>query len=137
MRCILENCNKRQGLGCKGLCYMHKTRINRHGSPYIKLSAKGEKNSQWKGGISEYTNHYQMKKIRLKKLKMVRYKCEHCNKKATEIHHFDKTKTNHSFENFIAVCHKCHCSIYHKGKRHPYKGRKEYHPTYLKSLTIS
>ncbi len=68
---------------------------------------KGEDNGNWKGGVSEYPNHSLMKKNRLEVLWRAKYICQVCGAKATEIHHKDLSKTNHSKENLIPVCHKC------------------------------
>lgn len=40
--------------------------------------------------------------------------CEHCGRKATVIHHKDKTRDN-SLDNLMALCHGCHLSFFHKG----------------------
>ena len=48
------------------------------------------------------------------KLKSVNYICEECGKKATLVHHLDKGKVNHTINNLIALCQKCHINIYHK-----------------------
>ena len=43
--------------------------------------------------------------------------CEVCEKTpATEVHHKDNTKDNHRLSNLMAVCHKCHIGVLHKGK---------------------
>jgi len=68
---------------------------------------KGSDNPNWKGGIAEYPDHYLMKRIRLEILEEANYICQICGDRATEIHHKDLSKDNHSKENFLAVCHKC------------------------------
>jgi len=68
---------------------------------------KGSDNPNWKGGVSEYPDHYLMKKIRLEVLGEANHICQICGNKATEIHHKDLSKDNHSKENFIPVCHGC------------------------------
>jgi hypothetical protein len=83
---------------------------------------KGSKNFQWKGGIATYPNHYELKKNRLIKLKETKGLCEICNKSAKYVHHLDETKTNHSCENLVVVCSKCHIKFFHtdrlEGFRH-------------------
>jgi hypothetical protein len=98
-------------------------------NPKKRGAPKGEKNINWKGGIAEYPNHSLMKRIRKFKLQSTNYICECCGGKATEIHHLDKSKTNHSFNNFKSLCHKCHMGIFHKdsGQRGNHNsGRKPY-----------
>lgn len=74
---------------------------------------KGSDNFNWRGGVAEYPNHSQMKRVRLKKLKQANYTCQECGGKATEIHHKDKTKILHTIDNLVALCHKCHLTVYH------------------------
>lgn len=80
----------------------------------------------------EYPNHYQMKKNRLKVLRDANYICQKCGGKAIEIHHLDKTKTNHSKENLMAVCHKCNMSFHRDKIGRPSK----YHRLSLKELSL-
>jgi cytochrome c2 len=86
----------------------------------IKYSNSKEKNHWWKGGVSEYKDHSTLKRHRLIILEKATYKCSECNKKATVVHHLDGSKDNHSLENLMALCQKCHTGIYHKGSN----GRK-------------
>ena len=76
--------------------------------------SKGRNNPRWNGGTSEYPDHYKMKKLRLEKLESVNYTCEKCGGKANEVHHRDGTKTNHSLDNFLVVCHACHMRLHRK-----------------------
>lgn len=55
-----------------------------------------------------YPNHYKMKKNRLLKFQLTQNKCELCGEMAKKIHHRDGGKTDHSIENLLAVCNKCH-----------------------------
>lgn len=103
--CSVEGCGRRSH-DKNGLCVYHDAAQNR----------KGAKNPRWNGGTSEYPNHGTMKITRRQKLESVNWICESCGGKATEVHHKDKTKTNHSLSNLIAVCHKCHMSKFHKGE---------------------
>lgn len=73
---------------------------------------KGEKNGNWKGGVSAYPNHYKMKLARIEKFKLANGKCEICKKKANVIHHIDESKTNHNLDNLIVLCHSCHWVIH-------------------------
>lgn len=75
-----------------------------------------EKNPNWRGGLSEYPNHYLMKKHRLIIL-MNNPKCEICGKNATEIHHRNKNKSDHRLKNLMAICSKCHIGKFHNQKR--------------------
>jgi len=76
----------------------------------------GINNCRWNNGSSYYPNHILFKKIRLIKLNSVNWKCEKCGGKATEAHHIDGSKTNHTLENLLSLCRKCHCEI-HSGRK--------------------
>lgn len=67
----------------------------------------------------EYENHYEMKVNRLKVLQQSQFICNYCGGKATEVHHLDGSKDNHSLENLIPTCHKCHMKIHRHGRRVP------------------
>ena len=73
---------------------------------------KGNQNCNWKGGIAEYKNHYQMKLNRLEKLKQTKGKCEVCGKNGNEIHHKDSTTDNHNISNLMLLCRKDHILIH-------------------------
>ena len=79
-------------------------------------NSAGEKNGNWNGGISEYPNHYLMKKNRILKLKQTKGLCEICGRRGFQIHHIDDSKDNHSLKNLILVCWRCHCLI-HCGRK--------------------
>lgn len=64
----------------------------------------------------DYENHYLMKKNRLKVLEANNFTCVYCGGKADSVHHKDGSKRNHSPENLLPVCHKCHMKI-HVSKR--------------------
>jgi ribosomal protein S27AE len=74
-----------------------------------------------------------MKKVRLEKLKEQNYRCEICGNPAKEIHHLDRTKTNHTKENIIVVCHKCHMKEFHSGIPH---GKRHKYPTWRDKVGI-
>ena len=125
--CVIPRCNRKTYSRYNQYCFNHyqKRRFRKiKGSPFDDKSLacslagapRGNKNGNWKGGKSEYFNHSEMKKARLKKLKKVNYICEICGEKATEIHHLDKIKSNHKLSNLIAVCHKCHIRQFHRNE---------------------
>ena len=88
-------------------CPLHAKRLKR-GLPLISLGNKGKNNPRWKGGVSDYDNHYLMKKQRVIKVKQVQAKCKICNKDGKQIHHKDGSRSNHKLSNLIFVCFKCH-----------------------------
>ena len=77
-----------------------------------QMGAKGSKNPRWNGGVSQYPNHYELKKNRLIVLNLRKWKCEICGEKAQQTHHKDGNKANHSLSNLQAVCKKCHQLIH-------------------------
>ncbi len=151
--CMIENCNKKH-YG-KGYCQFHYQR-SYHKRPFnlpfhykvegwfqrgrktgfTSGESKGEKNVNWKGGISEYPNHYQMKQIRKQRLIEENYICQICQGKANQIHHVDKTKTNHDPNNFMVLCQKCHISNFHRQKRQTSKFIRLYGKT-INDLAIN
>jgi len=76
---------------------------------------KETKTSNEKRKIILYPNHYLMKKNRLLKMKQVGGKCEKCFAEGKEIHHKDGKKDNHSLDNLIFFCKRCHQDI-HRGR---------------------
>ncbi len=70
--------------------------------------SKGDKNPRWNGGVSEYPDHYLLKKRRIKILEANGYKCDICGGQANVVHHKDGSKNNHAFENLQPLCYKCH-----------------------------
>jgi len=110
-KCKVEGCNKI--LQSKSIyCSRHKERVeaNLPTDLSVKFYAKREKNYQWKGGVSEYPNHYLMKKNRIVVLNKHPY-CEKCGIKATEVHHRNGNKADHRIENLMPSCHRCNCKI--------------------------
>ena len=75
-----------------------------HGHPTMR----GPGNPRWNGGVSEYQDHYLLKKARIEKLKSVQGKCEICGERAGLVHHIDETTSNHDLSNLLAVCRACH-----------------------------
>lgn len=116
-------------------CNKHQMKIDKGLDPNIN-HVKGERNTNWNGGVSEYPNHYKMKKLRKEKLELVGNNCEECGvekpNSKLELHHLDGSKDNHTLENFLLLCCKCHRGIYHSGPYGPSKGKKEYSPAYLR-----
>jgi len=122
--CSYVGCQKKHV--AKGFCTFHYQRYIHKRPLDLPLNyrltgklggAKEGKNINWKGGIAEYPNHYQMKKIRKQKLIEGNYICQLCGQKANEVHHIDKTKTNHNLDNLIILCHKCHMINFHRQKK--------------------
>jgi len=77
---------------------------------------KGNKNPNWRGGVSEYPNQREMMRIKILKIKENNGKCEACSEHADYIHHIDKSKSNHTPENLMLICRSCH-AILHRGDR--------------------
>jgi hypothetical protein len=130
-QCEIPDCKNRTYRN-KKYCCKHLYRIKHH-LPLdlnIRTSIKGERNPNWNGGTSEYPNHYQMKLLRIKKLKQTKGLCEICSEKGKEVHHKDGSKTNHTIKNFIFLCHKCHMKIFHS-KPHISKYTKLYGMTLI------
>lgn len=103
------------------VCSKHKRRYARLKELGLPLDYKGAMNAgsnncNWNGGSSDYPNHHLMKKNRIIKFKQCDGKCQVCGKKAKMIHHADEDKSNHSLENLVPLCHKCHCAV-HAGRK--------------------
>ncbi len=75
------------------------------------LKTAGKNNYQWKGGVADYPNHYQMKLNRLAKLEETKGNCEICGEKANQIHHRDGSRNNHAISNLIVLCKTHHVMI--------------------------
>lgn len=121
--CCVNGCGKK--VHSKGYCDLHYNRFRKGkalDSPlYFNQGArKGENNHNWKGGTSLYKDHWKLKLMRIEKLKQADYKCAICHEPATEIHHLDRSKTNHDPLNLLVVCHACHKRTFH---RHPYNSK--------------
>jgi len=72
----------------------------------------GENNPRWNDGNSEYPNHAEFKRMRIKVLQRSKGKCEICGDIATIVHHIDGDKSNHNLDNLIPVCRKCHMALH-------------------------
>lgn len=112
--CSVQGCEKESRT--KGYCKFHYVRWRRNVPFDRPFGLKGENNPNWKGGKSGYKDHWTMKKNRLIKIKQCQGKCEICNKKGLQVHHRDENKQNHSLNNLIFLCIKCHKRL-HRGRR--------------------
>ena len=63
----------------------------------------GTNNPRWNNGNSEYPNHSEFKRARIKVLQRSKGKCEICGAPARLVHHIDGEKNNHSLDNLIAL----------------------------------
>lgn len=104
--CSVNGC-KEMANGAFGFCKLHYSRHSRGVDLNRKKGVKGELNHWWKGGVAEYPNHYEMKKIRKIILEKAKFTCYYCGKPANEIHHKDLSKNNHSEDNLVASCRRC------------------------------
>jgi hypothetical protein len=116
------------------LCFLKIKNRQRRGISYNKTLSKdlrslclsGEGNINWNGGISEYQRHYDFKKARVKVLRENNYICKICGDVATEVHHKDGSKNNHTMPNLIPLCKKCHKGIFHNQKHKTSKFLRKY-----------
>lgn len=77
------------------------------------LFKKGKLNPKWRGGVCYYPDYGELKRNRLIIL-MQNPKCEICKKQTKHIHHKDKSRNNHTLNNLMAVCPKCHTNLHSK-----------------------
>jgi len=113
--CKVENCNR--VAGSLGYCSKHYYRFT-HGIPLDTLHPRGGKRSpNYKNGSFQYINYHILKKNRQIKFEQQKGKCEICGHAAKEVHHINKDKTNHSLDNLLLLCCKCHGRV-HRGKKH-------------------
>lgn len=114
-KCIVVECNiKTTAI----YCWPHMERL-KHNLPLdLNIDCrKGFRNIRWNDGVSQYPNHSLLKKNRENKLKKV-VLCEICKiNKAKETHHKDYRKNNHSVNNLLGLCSKCHGKLHSKYKR--------------------
>ena len=74
----------------------------------------GEKNHQWKGGLSPIPYSMGWTKALKKRIKERDHDlCQICYQKGTDIHHIDYVKCHHDPENLITLCHSCHSKTNH------------------------
>ena len=128
VQCIVESCLNPKPYSKGGYCRMHLYRFKK-GIPLelIGRSNRGENNPNWKGGIAEYPNHSEMKRMRLKVLKEANNICYYCGGHADRVHHLDKSKNNHSKDNLVASCCKCNAKL---SKPHTSKFKRLYGKTF-------
>lgn len=108
--CSVNGCEN-QSIGSHGLCKFHYDR-KRTGTDLLRPKGiKGELNHNWKGGVAEYPNHSEMKRIRKQVLKEENHTCFMCGYPAHQIHHLDGTKSNHERSNLRACCHSCNLRL--------------------------
>ncbi len=105
-KCSVSECEA-NAIGLLGFCAFHRER-NHNGIDLNRPKGiNGELNPHWNGGVAEYPNHSQMKKIRKTVLEEENYTCFYCGKPTKQIHHTDNTKSNHDRSNLHACCHSC------------------------------
>jgi len=105
-QCIVDGCEK-EAKGNHGFCSTHYSRQRKGKDLNKPIGNSGPLNHKWKGGVSEYPNHYKVKKARIQVLIEEKHRCFNCGKWANQIHHLDGTKTNHDRSNLRACCHSC------------------------------
>jgi hypothetical protein len=125
--CRIDGCEKKAKV--KGLCVMHNKR-RRLGQPMEPISLydhKGEKNPSWNGGISinQYPNHHILSRNRLEVLKEANYICQYCGGIATQTHHKDFSRDNHTKENLAPTCRSCNLKMRKSWKRTNKGGEKD------------
>ena len=125
VKCSVENC-KNMSVGIHGLCSTHYDRKRNGADLNRPIGVKGELNHWWKGGVAQYQNHYEMKKIRKIVLEEENYTCYICGKPTKQIHHLDGTKSNHDRSNLRACCASCNLKMvpYHTSKYKRAYGKK-------------
>lgn len=74
---------------------------------------KGSLNWRWNGGVAEYKNHGLMKRLRKQKIEELKGACEECltviePTRRLNIHHVDRNKENHEWDNLRLLCRPCH-----------------------------
>ena len=118
--CQVENCSKPIRSNRQYCTHHHRQRERclSKGIPYDpSMRQKGFRNGRWNGGVSEYPNHHAMKQMRKLKIEQCNGSCEVCGDIGKHIHHRDKNKANHSIDNLMLLCVKCHCSMHVNERR--------------------
>lgn len=99
----------------KGLCFSeeHKKHLSENHADF-----RGEKSSQWLGGISREPYSFEFdKKLKHSIRKRDNYVCQFCgrtekkNRRALCIHHIDYNKKNSIPQNLISLCHCCNSMV--------------------------
>jgi len=73
-----------------------------------------------------YKNQYDLRKISKELLKKENYTCKCCGGEATEVHHLDLSRNNHSIKNLIVLCRPCHQKYYHSKNNRKYQKIKDH-----------
>ena len=73
-----------------------------------------------------YPHQHLMRKNRIIKLKQVKSRCEICNWRAQVVHHIDESMDNHSLDNLLALCNRCHKAVHHPDKVENIKKTSKY-----------
>jgi len=84
-----------------------------------------ENNVRWNGGVAEYPNHSEFKRMGKKIRKELDNKCQLCGNYAKTVHHLDGDKANHSRNNLKLLCNICHGKL-HTGRLNESKWRNRY-----------
>lgn len=131
-------------LGCKKLvkfpdrqfCFHHHRQYRKcikKGVPFDPaMGQSGYRNGMWRGGVSDYPRHYIMKKMRRLKIILTGGLCEKCGSEGKHVHHRDLSKDNHSINNLIFLCTKCHASLHCEERR---KGREAQYETNFRTAS--
>jgi len=117
--CSIKGCHEK--IYCKSLCNHHWQR-KKNGVPmswpkhFNKGGIKpGSENPRWNGGISQYKNAGDLRRAKKILLQNIS-ECEICKRPAQQVHHIDQTKENHSIDNLVVLCIKCHRFIHKLSK---------------------
>lgn len=131
IKCIVKSCEN-YGNFRKGLCKFHRYRQYLGTDLNRPKGNSGELNPRWNGGVSQYPNHSEMKRIRKVVLEEEKYTCYLCGKYTNHIHHLDGLKINHDRNNLRACCNRCNLKM--AGPRKPYLSK--YVKIYGKTLKM-
>lgn len=115
-----------ENTGCESLttstvCYRCEQKIiaaqNYRGYVYTpQYSQRGKHSYNWKGGVMVYPNHYIFKMNRLILIEQEHGKCQKCGEPYKHVHHIDGDKSNHSIDNLMVLCIKCHFNLHYPFK---------------------
>jgi len=108
VKCIVDGCDNYAISSSKyGMCTFHRERKLNGIDLNRPKGNKGENNTNWKGGVSFYPDHYQLKKNRLLVLNSAGWICAKCGGKANSVIHKDGSRDNHEIANLEARCNNC------------------------------
>ena len=114
-KCVVPGCEEKSTR--TGLCKFHNLRRCQGKSLMRPKGNSGSLNIHWRGGVSQYPNHHQLKKNRLIVLEAANYTCEFCGSHTNRVHHRDHSKTNHAISNLAACCHSCNLLLAGKARK--------------------